>query len=93
MPIEQPLHLEVLCSECGKAIPTIPTWLVGAKVQFECEECRQKHPRIPGAEPELRRPGHDVVADDSAVLPDEVEDEEETDEDVDPIVEADAEIE
>lgn len=39
--------LEVLCCECGNPIPTIPRWLINAKVQFECEECRQKQ-RLPG---------------------------------------------
>lgn len=39
---------EVSCCECGRPIPSIPPWLAGAKVRFQCEECRQKHPRIPG---------------------------------------------
>jgi hypothetical protein len=41
----KPESLEVHCYECGAPIPTIPAWLIGAKVKFECEECRQKHPR------------------------------------------------
>lgn len=32
----------VTCHECGKAIPSIPSWLATVKVKFECEECRQK---------------------------------------------------
>ncbi|MCX6362095.1 MAG: hypothetical protein NT029_20050 [Armatimonadetes bacterium] len=43
---------EVHCCECGKAIPRIPVWLVSAKtVKFQCEECRQKNPRIPTPDP------------------------------------------
>jgi hypothetical protein len=48
---------EVSCCECGKPIPTIPQWLSGVQVKFQCEECRQKHPRVPGiaeAEPRHR---------------------------------------
>ncbi len=41
------LH-EASCCECGKPISSIPAWLADAKVKFQCEECRQKHPRIPG---------------------------------------------
>ncbi len=37
--------LEVQCHECGQPIPTIPAWLVGAKVKFQCNECKEKHPR------------------------------------------------
>lgn len=32
----------VICSECGKPIPSIPSWLATVDVKFECEECRQK---------------------------------------------------
>jgi hypothetical protein len=47
---------EVTCFECNKPISAIPPWLAGAKVKFQCEECRQKHPRVPGmAELESRR--------------------------------------
>ncbi len=45
---EKARQLEVLCCECGNPIPSIPTWLTTANVKFECEECRQKHPRLPG---------------------------------------------
>lgn len=48
---------EVRCCECDKPIPTIPQWLSGVQVKFQCEECRQKHPRVPGipdAEPRGR---------------------------------------
>lgn len=49
---------EVSCFECGKPISSIPPWLAGAKVKFQCEECRQKHPRVPGmADLEPRRGG------------------------------------
>ena len=52
---ELELH-EASCSECGKPIPTIPLWLADARVKFQCEECRQKHPRVPGmADVDLRR--------------------------------------
>ena len=46
---------EVRCSECGKPVPTIPQWLSDVKVRFQCEECRQRHPRAPGV-PELVEP-------------------------------------
>ena len=53
--IEQELQ-EASCKECGKPVPTIPLWLADAKVKFQCEECRQKHPRVPGmADMDLRR--------------------------------------
>ena len=42
---ELELH-EVRCSECGKPVSSIPLWLADAKVNFQCEECRQKHPRV-----------------------------------------------
>ncbi len=55
-------HLkEVTCCECKKPISTIPVWLAGAKVKFQCEECRQKHPRIPGmADVDIHRNLHDL---------------------------------
>ena len=47
---------EVSCFECNKPISSIPPWLAGASVKFQCEECRQKHPRVPGMlELETRR--------------------------------------
>jgi hypothetical protein len=52
---ELELH-EAACAECGKPMSTIPLWLADAKVKFQCEECRQKHPRVPGmVEMDLRR--------------------------------------
>ncbi len=52
---------EVSCFECGKPISCIPAWLANATVKFQCEECRQKHPRVPGlAEIEPRRGAADV---------------------------------
>src|SRR5260221_216815 len=57
---------EAACCECRKPISTIPSWLAGAKVKFQCEECRQKHPRIPGmADMDTRRSlaAHDDIAD------------------------------
>ena len=72
---------EAACAECGKPISTIPLWLADAKVKFQCEDCRQKHPRVPGmADMDLRRgpaSGDEPVEMDEHV--DEVE--EETDED------------
>jgi hypothetical protein len=47
---------DVRCHECGRPISTIPSWLSSVKVKIQCEECRQKHPRVPGlvdAEPRL----------------------------------------
>ena len=56
MPVDELELHEAACSECGKPIPAIPLWLADAKVRFQCEECRQKHPRVPGmAEVDLRR--------------------------------------
>ena len=76
---------EVSCYECRKPISSIPPWLAGAKVKFQCEECRQKHPRVPGmADLEPRRGS--VDSDEAAELAevaedveDEAEDEEESD--------------
>ena len=56
MALEDTTLHEVSCSECRKPISSIPAWLADAKVKFQCEECRQKHPRIPGmADIEPRR--------------------------------------
>ena len=84
---ELDLH-EAACSECNKPISTIPLWLADAKVKFQCEECRQKHPRVPGmADMDLRRgiaAGDEPVEMDEPVeeVEEEVEEEaaEETDE-------------
>jgi len=79
------LH-EVSCFECGKPISSIPPWLAGAKVKFQCEECRQKHPRVPGmADLEPRRGGADAdeLGDLNEVVEEheeEAEEEEEADE-------------
>lgn len=52
---------EVTCNECGKPSASIPSWLSSARVKFQCEECRQKHPRVPGmVELETRRTVADV---------------------------------
>lgn len=52
---------EVSCFECNKPISSIPPWMAGASVKFQCEECRQKHPRVPGMlELETRRAAVDV---------------------------------
>ena len=71
---------EVSCSECRKPISIIPTWLAGAKVKFQCEECRQKHPRIPGmADIDPRRGLHAAEEVEPEEVVEEV-DEEEADE-------------
>jgi hypothetical protein len=72
---------EVSCFECGKPISSIPPWLAGAKVKFQCEECRQKHPRVPGmADLEPRRGGDvDEMGDLNEVV-EEVEEEAEEEE-------------
>jgi hypothetical protein len=75
---------EVTCFECGKPIPSIPAWLSTAKVKFQCDECRQRHPRPPGmVELDARRVlahSDEVVEDlDEAVLPVDEEIEEEPD--------------
>jgi hypothetical protein len=81
MSLEDMTLTEVHCFECAKPISSIPPWLAGASVKFQCEECRQKHPRVPGmAELEPRRAASDV--DELGDLAEVVEDgEEETDED------------
>jgi DNA-directed RNA polymerase specialized sigma24 family protein len=33
------------CSECGKPIKSVPAWLATVDVRFNCDSCRQKHPR------------------------------------------------
>ena len=48
MAVDELALTEVNCCECRKPISTIPSWLAGAKVNFQCEECRQKHPRVAG---------------------------------------------
>jgi hypothetical protein len=35
----------VHCSECGKPIKSAPSWLADVEVRFNCDSCRQKHPR------------------------------------------------
>jgi hypothetical protein len=82
MSLEDMTLTEVHCYECGKPISSIPPWLAGASVKFQCEECRQKHPRVPGmAELEPRRAASDV--DELGDLAEVVEDtDEEADEDV-----------
>lgn len=82
MALEDMTLNEVTCCECGKPISTIPTWMAGAKVKFQCEECRQKHPRIPGmAEIETRRSlgaGEDTAEHEEAAHEPEEESEEDT---------------
>ncbi len=71
---------EATCSECRKPISTIPSWLAGAHVKFQCEECRQKHPRIPGMadiDPRRSLAAHDEPADPEDVVEEVDEDEEE----------------
>jgi hypothetical protein len=72
---------EVSCFECGKPISSIPPWLAGAKVKFQCEECRQKHPRVPGmADLEPRRGADaDEVADEVTIEEEDEEEEESED--------------
>jgi len=80
----QPLALEdmtlheVTCSECGKPISSIPTWLATANVKFQCEECRQKHPRVSGMpEVEPRRTVDEIdELNELGEIVEEVEDEE-----------------
>lgn len=78
------LHLEdldlreVLCHECGKPIPSIPSWLSGAKVKFQCERCRAMHPRVPGmAEIDGRRTAELDPLEVEPPIEDAVEEEEE----------------
>ncbi len=73
MVLEDLVLSEVHCAECNKPISSIPAWLSNAKVKFQCEDCRQKHPRVPGmADIESRKAV--VVA---ASVPDPVEPDEE----------------
>ncbi|MBM3494791.1 MAG: hypothetical protein FJX72_10825 [Armatimonadetes bacterium] len=74
MPSTKPVTLEVLCHECRAPIPSIPAWLIGAKVKFQCEECRQKHPKAAGeAEPEPRRVAPDEPEPDDEHVDEEAE--------------------
>ena len=71
---------EASCCESRKPISSIPSWLADAKVKFQCEECRQKHPRIPGmAELDPRRTvsASDELGELDEVAPDEEDMEEE----------------
>lgn len=86
---------EVRCFECGKPIPSIPAWLSTAKVKFQCDECRQRHPRPTGmVELDARRVlahADDVLdVDETVIAPDdELEDEADVDvlEDADDLAE------
>lgn len=80
--VETPLT-QVRCSDCDKPISSIPNWLSGAKVKFQCEECRQRHPRPIGPEsiePLRKTEVKAEEADEMAVLddPDAVVEEEES---------------
>ncbi|MCL5283459.1 MAG: hypothetical protein M1330_01920 [Armatimonadetes bacterium] len=55
---------EVLCADCGRPIPTIPLWLCNAKVKFQCEECRQRHPRPEFPDMETKRATNEAAMDD-----------------------------
>jgi hypothetical protein len=79
---------EVRCSECNRPIPAIPHWLSDAAVKFQCEECRQKHPRIPTLEIDPRRAVSDVDELVDVDVVDDVEDDEDADEELDPVEEA-----
>lgn len=37
---------EVHCSECNTPIPAIPNWYAQVRVNFICDACRQKSPRL-----------------------------------------------
>lgn len=69
---------EVVCAECGKPISSIPLWMCGIHVKFQCEECRQRHPKVPGmADVEPRRvPAPDAPATDEAAPEDELDEDE-----------------
>ncbi|NLH99674.1 MAG: hypothetical protein GX446_09310 [Chthonomonadales bacterium] len=50
------VELSVTCSACGEPIESVPTWLIGASVKFECDRCRQKKAKdIADLETEPRR--------------------------------------
>ena len=59
---------EVTCCECHKPISTIPTWLAGSRVRFECEDCRQKRPPIPGINDVDIHRGIDAVEEFSPII-------------------------
>jgi len=83
MPVEDMTLNESTCCECGKPIPSIPSWLADAKVKFQCEECRQKHPRIPGMadlDPRRTAAATDELGELDEVAPEEEELEEEAEE-------------
>jgi len=48
MSLEDPVTNKVRCYECNEVMPSIPEWLATTNVKFQCEKCRQKHPRPAG---------------------------------------------
>ncbi len=75
--MKQPLKStaqEIICTDCGKPIPTIPLWLSNAKVKFQCEECRQRHPRPEFPELETKRAATEAPMDDQDTYGKAVED-------------------
>ena len=53
---------EVHCSECNAPIPAIPNWYAQVRVNFTCDACRQKSPRLATAPPAFAAAGAAVVA-------------------------------
>lgn len=33
------------CSECGKPLEKVPSWLANVKIRFVCDNCRQVNPQ------------------------------------------------
>ncbi len=53
---------EVRCSECNKPISAIPNWYAQVRVNFTCDACRQKSPRLATAPVTFASSGAAVVA-------------------------------
>ncbi len=52
---------EVHCSECNAPIPAIPNWYAQVRVNFTCDACRQKSPRLATAPPAFSAGGPAAV--------------------------------
>jgi hypothetical protein len=62
----------VHCSECGKPVRSVPTWLADVEVRFNCDSCRQKHPR-PFTPVDIPVPSVSIDGEDKVVDPIEAE--------------------
>ena len=73
---------EVHCSECNTPIPAIPNWYAQVRVNFTCDACRQKSPRLAAPAPTLD-PAARIAGDAAEPALDETADADEEEEDAD----------